>query len=77
MKSSKENSFLKKIVCGAEECCCKCSHQKVVYGHPNVNGQSVTTPAFFVCTGLDVLILNNTHGLCEEFDYRKQVRKRT
>jgi hypothetical protein len=71
MAVSKEKIFLKNIACGAEECCCKCKYQQIVYGHPSVNGQSVTTPAFFVCVGIEGLILNSTHGLCEVFEHRK------
>jgi hypothetical protein len=57
-----------KFNCSDAECCCRCKHRLVVFGHPWVNGQSVLTPALFVCDHKDQLTLCATHGLCESFE---------
>jgi hypothetical protein len=56
-----------KFECEEPECCCKCKNRLVVFGHPCVNGQSVLTPALFVCNSKDQLNLCATHGVCEAF----------
>lgn len=68
-----------------EKCCCRCVFRKPVYGHPWVNGESISTLAHYACTvlneieggGCDGFILSNEHSVpCEMFTQNKQLKLR-
>lgn len=52
-------------------CCCECSNQKTLNGHPWADGNSISTVVGYVCTAMSAstgsVVLGTKHGCCELF----------
>lgn len=61
------------------QCCCNCSHQRHVVGHPDNNwfpSRSIMETVGYVCVipdpdfYPDVIFFENKHGMCEYWEER-------
>mgnify|MGYP001601672790 FL=1 len=59
-------------------CCCNCNWHYPLYGHPSVDGKSISTQAGWVCIPPEFQIDGNRaikmseHGCCEMYKKRRR-----
>lgn len=68
LKAKQDPNFPKSLL---KKCCCSCQYLFKLYGHPWVNGKTMSDVCGYACGFFMItdnekgLVLNSGHGICE------------